>query len=55
MLDAMGWLARKHGLQTNAVTALELVTAEGELIRVDAEHEPELFGRCAAGAGTSAS
>ena len=24
----MGWLARKHGLQTNAVTALELVTAE---------------------------
>jgi len=33
----MGWLARKHGLQTNAVTALELVTAEGELIRVGAE------------------
>ena len=27
----MGWLARKHGLQTNAVTALELVTADGEL------------------------
>src|SRR5687767_5043636 len=33
----MGWLARKHGLQTNAVTALELVTAEGELVRADAE------------------
>ena len=25
----MGWLARKHGLQTNSVTAIELVTADG--------------------------
>ena len=25
----MGWLARKYGLQTNSVTALELVTADG--------------------------
>jgi FAD/FMN-containing dehydrogenase len=47
----MGWLARKHGLQTNAVTALELVTAEGELIRVDAEHEPELFWALRGGGG----
>src|SRR5690242_10648429 len=34
----MGWLARKHGLQTNAITALDLVTADGELVRADAEH-----------------
>ena len=27
----MGWLARKHGLQTNSVTAFELVTADGHL------------------------
>ena len=47
----MGWLARKHGLQTNAVTALELVTADGELIRVDAEHEPELFWALRGGGG----
>src|SRR5215211_6251366 len=47
----MGWLARKHGLQTNAVTALELVTAEGELIRVDAAHEPELFWALRGGGG----
>ena len=47
----MGWLARKHGLQTNAVTALELVTAEGELIRVDADHEPELFWALRGGGG----
>jgi len=39
----MGWLARKYGLQTNAVTALELVTADGELVRADAEHHPDLF------------
>jgi FAD/FMN-containing dehydrogenase len=47
----MGWLARKHGLQTNAVTALELVTAEGDLIRVDADHEPELFWALRGGGG----
>src|SRR3954453_10256249 len=47
----MGWLSRKHGLQTNAVTALELVTAEGELVRVDAEHEPELFWALRGGGG----
>src|SRR3954451_16592463 len=47
----MGWLARKYGLQTNAVTAFELVTAEGELIRVDAEHEPELFWALRGGGG----
>jgi FAD/FMN-containing dehydrogenase len=47
----MGWLARKHGLQTNAVTAFELVTADGELIRVDAEHEPELFWALRGGGG----
>jgi FAD/FMN-containing dehydrogenase len=47
----MGWLARKYGLQTNAVTALELVTADGELIRVDAEHESELFWALRGGGG----
>jgi FAD/FMN-containing dehydrogenase len=47
----MGWLARKYGLQTNAVTAFELVTADGELTRVDAEHEPELFWALRGGGG----
>ena len=31
----MGWLARKYGLQANSVTAIELVTADGQLRRVD--------------------
>src|SRR3954447_21586918 len=47
----MGWLSRKHGLQTNAVTALEIVTADGEQRRVDAEHEPELFWALRGGGG----
>jgi FAD/FMN-containing dehydrogenase len=47
----MGWLARKHGLQANAVTALELVTADGSLVRTDAEHHPELFWALRGGGG----
>ena len=47
----MGWLARKYGLQTNAVTALELVTADGMLVRADAEHHPDLFWALRGGGG----
>jgi hypothetical protein len=47
----IGWLARKHGMQTNAVTAIELVTADGHLVRTDPEHEPELFWALRGGGG----
>ena len=47
----MGWLARKHGLQANAVTALELVTAEGDFVRADHENHPELFWALRGGGG----
>jgi FAD binding domain/Berberine and berberine like len=47
----IGWLARKHGMQANAVTAIELVTADGELVRVDAEAAPELFWALRGGNG----
>lgn len=47
----MGWLARKHGLQTNSVTAFELVTANGRLVRADPEHEPDLFWALRGGGG----
>jgi FAD/FMN-containing dehydrogenase len=47
----IGWLARKHGMQANAVTAIELVTADGELVRADAGHEPELFWALRGGGG----
>jgi FAD/FMN-containing dehydrogenase len=47
----MGWLARKYGLQANSVTAIELVTADGQLLRVDDEHEPDLFWALRGGNG----
>ena len=47
----MGWLARSHGLQANSLTAIELVTADGELVRTDAHHDPELFWALRGGGG----
>src|SRR5919106_1444789 len=47
----IGWLARKYGLQTNSVTAIELVTADGRAVRVDAGNEPELFWALRGGNG----
>jgi FAD/FMN-containing dehydrogenase len=47
----MGWLARKHGLQANSVTAIELVIADGTLCRVDARNEPDLFWALRGGNG----
>jgi FAD/FMN-containing dehydrogenase len=48
----MGWLARRHGLQANAVTAFEIVTADGDLVRVDAGNEPDLFWALRGGGGS---
>ncbi len=39
----LGWYARKLGLQANSVTAVELATADGTLLRADATEHPELF------------
>jgi FAD/FMN-containing dehydrogenase len=47
----MGWLARKYGLQANSVTAIELVTADGHLVRTDAVHEPDLSWALRGGGG----
>jgi FAD binding domain len=47
----IGWLARKHGMQTNAVTAVDLITADGRLVRTDHDHEPELFWALRGGGG----
>jgi hypothetical protein len=48
----LGWLARRHGLACNSVTAVELVTADGELVRVDADAEPDLFWALRGGGGS---
>src|SRR6185503_248787 len=39
----VGWYGRKHGLQCNRVTAIELVDATGTERRVDAVGDAELF------------
>ena len=47
----VGWYARKLGLSTNSVTAIELVTADGRLRRVDLDNDPELFWALRGGGG----
>ncbi len=47
----VGWYGRKHGLQTNRLTAIELVDATGTERRVDAESDPELFWALRGGGG----
>ena len=47
----LGWLARSKGLAANSVTAIEIVTAAGEIIRADAEREPDLFWALRGGGG----
>lgn len=47
----VGWLARRYGLAANAVTAIELVTTDGRVVRTDAGHEPELFWALRGGGG----
>ena len=47
----VGWYGRKHGLQCNLVTAIELVDTEGNERRVDADNDPELFWAMRGSAG----
>ena len=37
----LGWLARRYGLAANSVTAAEVVTSDGQLVRADDEHESD--------------
>lgn len=46
-----GWLGRSHGLACNAVTAVDLVTAAGDAVRVDAAGDPDLFWALRGGGG----
>ena len=47
----LGWLARRYGLAANSVTAAELVTPGGDLVRADTDHEPDLFWAVRGGGG----
>jgi FAD/FMN-containing dehydrogenase len=48
----LSWLGRRYGLAANSVTAVELVTAEGDLIRADAEQNTDLFWALRGGGGS---
>jgi hypothetical protein len=47
----VGWLARRYGLAANSVTAAEVVLPDGEFVRADAGHEPDLFWAIRGGGG----
>jgi FAD/FMN-containing dehydrogenase len=47
----LSWFGRKFGWACNRVTAIELVTADGEARTVDAEADPELFWALRGGGG----
>ena len=48
----LGWLARRYGLAANSVTAAEIVTPDGQLVRADSEHEQDLFWAVRGGGGS---
>ena len=47
----VGYLVRKQGLTIDSLLAADVVTADGEVLRVDAEHEPDLFWAIRGGGG----
>jgi FAD binding domain/Berberine and berberine like len=47
----VGWYARKLGLSTNSIAAIELVTADGRLRRIDADTDADLFWALRGGGG----
>jgi FAD/FMN-containing dehydrogenase len=47
----LGHLMRKHGLTVDNLRAVDLVTADAERMRVDAESEPDLFWGLRGGGG----
>ena len=51
----VGWLVRVQGLAVDSLREVELVTAAGDVLTVNAESHPDLFWAVRVGAATSAS
>jgi hypothetical protein len=51
MGGGFGWLGRKYGFNAASVREADLVTADGELVRVSAEEHPDLFWGLGGGGG----
>jgi FAD/FMN-containing dehydrogenase len=47
----LGWLMAKYGLAADNLLAVELVTAEGDILQVDAGSHPDLFWALRGGGG----
>jgi FAD/FMN-containing dehydrogenase len=47
----IGWLMRKYGLTVDQLLAVELVTADGEVVRASADENPDLFWGVRGGGG----
>lgn len=47
----IGYLVRKHGLTIDSLLAAEIVTADGQILQVDAETHPDLFWAIRGGGG----
>jgi FAD/FMN-containing dehydrogenase len=47
----LGYLTRKFGMTIDAVLAVELVTAAGDVLTADADHHPDLFWALRGGGG----
>ena len=47
----MGWLTRMHGLSIDNVVSAEVVTADGQIRRIDDVNEPDLFWAIRGGGG----
>ena len=48
----LSWLSRTYGVAANSVTAIEVVTADGQIIRTDADNDPALFWALRGGGGS---
>lgn len=51
LAGGLSFYGRRHGLAVNHVRAFEVVTLDGVLRRVDADHEPDLFYALRGGGG----
>ena len=50
----IGWMVRKYGLTIDHLISVDIVTADGRLVRASADEHPDLFGQYAVAAAISA-